>query len=183
MEKQHVEAEENHNANNTNLQNTDTHNNLDLPDTEPYFGDIPEHPTEGTFRVMSNNMNNLPIREDPDDDTEYQGDKCENEAVFKAIQDYGVDILLMQETGVNWSHLARKNQWRERVSQCLDVHQTKSKLSHNCHDATGQRRQWGGTGVFTYGRLAHHAMGAGSDKAQLGRWTWAHYQGRGGMAF
>ena len=49
MEKQHIEAEKNHNADNTNLQNTDTHSNLDLPDTEPYFGDIPEHPAEGTF--------------------------------------------------------------------------------------------------------------------------------------
>ena len=51
---------------------------------------------------MSNKVNNLPIRADPDDRTECQGEECENEAVFKATHDYGVDVLLMQETGVNW---------------------------------------------------------------------------------
>ena len=38
----------------------------------------------------------------------------------------------------------------------------------------------GGTGVMTYGLLAHATAGAGSDKAKLGRWTWACYQGKHG---
>ena len=33
---------------------------------------------------------------------------------------------------------------------------------------------------MTYGLLAHATAGAGSDKAKLGRWTWARYQGRQG---
>ena len=58
--------------------------------TEPHCGDIPECPAEGTLWVMSNNVNNLPIRADPNDRTECQGKECENEAVFKATQDHGV---------------------------------------------------------------------------------------------
>lgn len=54
-------------------------------------------------------------------------------------------------------------------------------MSHNTKDQNACWRQWGGTGILTYGKLAHFAAGAGSDKAKLGRWTWAKYRGTNGV--
>ncbi len=56
-------------------------------------------------------------------------------------------------------------------------------MGHNKHDITGNRKQWGGTGVMSHGKMKHFGMGAGIDKAQLGRWTWARHRGKGGIVF
>ena len=85
----------------------------------------------------------------------------------------------MQEVGLNWSLLTRKNNWQTRVDRSLKYYKTRTKLGFNTLDKTGNVRQWGGTGVFSHGKLFHYSAGAGCDP--LGRWTWAKYQGKGGV--
>ena len=94
-----------------------------------------------------------------------------------------LQVVAMQETGVNWSVVLRENQWRARMESYLDPSQVCAKMCHNTHATTNDEFQWGGTGIMTHGKLKHFAMGAGSDKAKLGRWTWARYRGKGDTVF
>ena len=129
------------------------------------------HLNKHELRIGSINVNCIPVRADDN----------KNEELLTAIAKAELDITLMQEIGVNWSRISRPNQWNHRVREYMDPSHTKSVLNHNRHDITNCRWQYGGTGIITHGKLAHFSMGAGSDKAQLGRWTWARYQGKGGV--
>ena len=53
-------------------------------------------------------------------------------------------------------------------------------MSHNVHDRRHTTHQWGGTGIVSLGQMADISAGAGSDKAKLGRWTWARCRGANG---
>ena len=65
---------------------------------------------EGTFRIGSINIDNLPLTaEDP-----------QNEILFQAIHNYEIEITLFQEVGVNWSNVSRANQFRARADTYLD---------------------------------------------------------------
>ena len=145
---------------------TEIHN-----ENEPYFGDTPGPKRRGRLRLHCLNVNNLPL---------YRGEP-KDKSLFNSIRKYSSDILLLQEIGVNWSRTAQRDQWSQRLLADFDPSQTKTKYSHNVHDMSCVRRQWGGTGIATFGKLAHYTMGAGSDKAKLGRWTWARYRGKGGV--
>ncbi|CAB9522814.1 unknown protein [Seminavis robusta] len=104
--------------------------------------------------------------------------EAKNSSFFTAVVNLQLDVTLMQEIGVNWSAVHRQDQWYERVKDQLEPQQTKSFMSFNRHDLTNTKHQWGGTGILSHGKLSHYSMGAGSDKAQLGRWTWARYRGK-----
>ena len=137
----------------------------------PYFGDTPGRIRSDTFHLGNINIDNLPL-------TAHHSD---NHRLFSAIQDFGLDVLLLQELGINWSRLSRAHQWKARADQYLDSSHVKSRMSHNTHDHTNNPHQWGGTGILSYGKISHFAMGAGSDKAGLSQWTWARYHGKGGV--
>ena len=102
-------------------------------------------------------------------------------ALFQSIREHEIDIAMLQELGCNWPKLSRPDQWRERVNKAFNPKCTRTRCFHNIHDKTGNRHQWGGTGILTHGPMAHQAMGSGGDKSQLGRWTWARYRGKNGM--
>jgi hypothetical protein len=87
----------------------------------------------------------------------------------------------MQETGVNWSVIPHKHQWMERSKQYFEPNTSKISFGFNRHNKTKSPRQWGGTGIFTRGKLIHFSMGTGMDEKGLGRWTWARYRGRQGI--
>jgi len=154
---------------------------------EPYFGDIPGPLGEHYFRLGCLNVNRISPYKDPSlyqrsvsrsplEDTR----EIKHEEIFHLVQKMSLSITLMQEIGVNWSCVPRQHQWRERAAEVLDRNHTKSFLSHNCRDVSGNLMQWGGTGVMSFGKLSHYASGGGSDKAKLGRWTWARFVGRNG---
>ena len=102
-------------------------------------------------------------------------------SLFQAILEFGIDILLLQELGLHWSNLSRPRQWRNRAEKYLNPRCTRTRCSHNIHDTTGTRVQAGGTGILAHDKISHFAMGSGSDKAQLGRWTWSRFRGKNGM--
>ena len=104
-----------------------------------------------------------------------------DQQLFQDITNWELDILALQEVGVNWSVVPYNDQLQQRLDQWFEPGSTKSFLSHNRHANTNNTGQWGGTGIMTRGKLRHYAMGAGSNKAKLGRWTWAKYRGKGGI--
>ena len=95
------------------------------------------------------------------------------------MQAYEIETLLLQEVGVNWSLIPRKQQWAKRCQRYFEPNSMQAKFSNNEHDITGDPKQWGGTGIISQGKLKHYSMGAGSDPSGLGRWTWALYRGKG----
>ena len=126
---------------------------------------------EDTLRIGSINVNNVSPYADEERDSK----------LFQAIIDTEVDILLMQEIGVNWSAIPRSKQWQNRCDKVFEPGLTKNRLSCNRNDPAKTARQWGGTGVFAQGKISFYAMGSGTDKADLGRWTWARYRGKQGI--
>ena len=162
-----------HVSGNHNNNSDDTSTNSDLA---PYFGDLPRKLAKNCIRVGSINLDNL---------SQYEG-KTKNpkdEQLFTSINNYEINILMMQELGLNWDAVNHADQWRERVKANLEYQQTKSYVSHNKQDPKRHPRQWGGTGILSYGKVSFFAMGAGSDKAQLGRWTWSRFRGKGDIVF
>jgi exonuclease III len=165
----------------SNRHSTETNNNEtdDIPeahDQEPYFGDLPYTVSRHCFRLASVNIDNL---------SQYEG-KTKNpkdEHIFTSINNYELGILMMQELGLNWDAVRLEDRWQERVKANMEYQQTRSYMSHNTRDKKRQPRQWGGTGIFAQGKLSHFAMGAGSDLAGLGRWTWARFRGKEGVIF
>ena len=81
-------------------------------DDVPYFGDRPLKHTEKVFRILSANVDNLPFKTDDE--------KGKNVELFKRIKEMHGDCVLMQEVGLNWSLLSRKNSWKARVEQSLE---------------------------------------------------------------
>ena len=132
---------------------------------------MPSEVDENTLRIGSVNVNNVSPYADAERD----------QKLFQAIIDTEVDILLMQEIGVNWSKVPRTKQWQTRCDSVFEPGVTKSRLSFNRHDPTDTAKQWGGTGVFSQGKISFYSMGTGGDKAELGRWTWARYRGKQGV--
>jgi hypothetical protein len=105
--------------------------------------------------------------------------EAKDEAICQVVKDLHIDALSMQELGVNWARVGADNQWKERANVYLDPNHTRSFMSHNRQSIKAHVLQAGGTGIMSYGRLAHIVgAGAGSDTAKLGRWTWARYQGK-----
>ena len=145
----------------------------ELQDTQeaPYFGDLPGKVRSQHFRIGSVNLNNLATVIDDD----------KHAKLFTAINTYGIDIMLMQEVGVDWTAIPRKDGWRARVCESLEITQTKSYMGYNKQAIAKEGKQWGGTGVMSYGKISHFSNGAGQDKAKLGRWSWARYRGKDGI--
>lgn len=125
------------------------------------------------FRVGCININNLPVNKDED----------KNGAFFTDTANYQLDILLMQEIGINWSLCKRKDSFQERLNEWYEKGQSCSKMGWNVHDITGNLQQWGGTGILSQGKIKHFVAEGGTDKMELGRWTWSRYRGKGGIMF
>ena len=122
------------------------------------------------FRLATLNTNNLlPYK-----------DEGKDEQLFSDLKRHEIDIILLQEVGVNWSQVSRQNQLMEHARFSFEEGTFRTRLSYNEHDTTGSAKRWGGTGVGSYGKLTHYSMGAGSDRTGLGRWTWARYRGKDG---
>jgi len=137
----------------------------------PYFGDLPGKVRSQHFRIGSINLDNLSTNKDDD----------KHEQLFTAINNYKLDITLMQEVGVNWSAIPQEHGWKKRIDESLDSSQAKSYMGYNKQTINKRGAQWGGTGILSYGKLAHFAMGAGQDIAKLGRWSWTRYRGKQGI--
>ena len=149
-----------------------THNGDSNTSQDAYFGHILSEVQPGTFRVATINVNNLSTFSNDAKDLAFSSD----------IQRCELDIVLVQEIGVNWSKLDRRNQFHERMKDHFEQGTMRAKLSFNSHDKSGSAKQWGGTGVISHGKLSHYTMAAGADTSGLGRWTWVRYWGKNNVS-
>ena len=146
-------------------------NGFELDPHDPYFGHPPSAVPEDWFRIGCININNLPPLRNETADAE----------LCTQIHKYEIEVLLMQEPGVNWSLVPRHHQWLERNKSSFPPNSVSVKFGFNTHDLTGSKQVWGGTGIVSLGKLKHYSMGAGVDASGLGRWTWARYRGHNGV--
>jgi len=123
------------------------------------------------LRLVCLNLDNLAI----------EINESKEVSLFQSISECGIDILLPQELGLHWSNLSWTKQWHSQVERFLNPKCTQTRYSHKVHDTTGTWVRAGGTGILSHDKVSHFAMGSGCDKAKLGRWTWSHFRGKGGM--
>ena len=128
----------------------DTVTTVELTDAEPevYFGDAVSKLAAGEFRLALLNLSNPPLT----------ADDGKNGLLFNLIIEQDIDILLMQEVGLRWDMIKNRNNWRTRIDETFERNTARTKFSYNIHDDTRSEQQWGGTGVFTQGKLKHYAI-------------------------
>ena len=110
-----------------------THNGYSNTSQDAYFGHILSEVQPGTFRVATINVNNLSTFSNDAKDLAFSSD----------IQRCELDVVLVQEIGVNWSKLDRRNQFHERMKDHFEQGTMRAKLSLNSHDKSGSAKQWG----------------------------------------
>jgi hypothetical protein len=137
-----------------------------LEEEDPYFGDIPGPKRLTHFRLGCLNVNRVSPYRDPSGER-YFSDEVKHEEIFRVVDQQHLDVVLMQEVGVNWSRVSRENQWKARAAVQLNPAHTRSYMIYNTHDLSGSAFQWGGMGTMSYGKISHYSAGAGSDKAKL----------------
>ena len=142
----------------------------DLPE-QTIIGDVLGPKRLHTFRVININIQGIPLsRHHP-----------KNRQFFRSLRRHEADIITIQELGTNWSLARGKDKWHDRLDVAFGRGQYKTILGYNIHDATGNRRQWGGTAIITLGRITQYVRGANVDPSGLGRWVWARFQGKDGV--
>ena len=88
---------------------------------------------EQCFRLATLNTNNL---------SPYK-DEGKDEQLFSDLKRHEIDIILLQEIGVNWSQVSRQHQLMERTRFSFEEGTFRTRLSYNEHDTTGSAKQWG----------------------------------------
>ena len=83
------------------------------------------------------------------------------EHVCQAVCNLHIDVLLLQETDINWHKVGSEHQWKSQAQPFLDPNNTQSYMSCNSCSIKSSPLQAGGMGIMTYGLLAHATVGAG----------------------
>ena len=90
---------------------------------------------------------------------------------------YQMDVLAIQEVGINFTYSGVNGQWKTRLgwNSLLDSHKAKTVNAWNSQSHQRKLQQYGGTTILALGRTAFYAAGSGRDPTNLGRWCWTHY--------
>ena len=136
-----------------------------------YFGHLAGDVPDDCWRIGCININRLP--EDPD--------SADHSIFFQDIINYNLDVVLMQEIGLNWRPVGLSRNFQSRLDKHFEPGQTCSRMGWNEVAASSTNHQWGGTGVMAHGTMKHFGLNAGTDKARMGRWTWARFRGKHGV--
>ena len=147
--------------------NSDTDSASDIENY--YFGDVIGPKSEQVFRGVSCQLGGLPV------------DPCDpmHEELVQAMRLYDMDIVALQEIGINFNYTGVNGQWKNRLgwNTQLDGHRTKTINAYNSNDLNKATQQYGGTAIVARGDTTFWAAGSGKDPTHLGRWCWTRYQG------
>ena len=94
--------------------------------------------------------------------------KAKNDMLRDFLKKYDFDIMVFQETNLNWSVMPPKDQWDERTFGWWKGGHTTSK-AHNTADILSSISQPGGCMVTSVNRAKHKATKCGVDERGLGR--------------
>ncbi len=89
---------------------------------------------------------------------------------------YGIDVMGIAELGVNWKINPNTHSLWERTLGWFENFRV--SVGYNKKDAFSQRAQPGGTAVISQDRIALGICNNGSEKRNLGRWTWSIFEGK-----
>jgi hypothetical protein len=136
-----------------------------------HFGDhmAPEKPSK-IFWGMSCQLGGLPVHSK---DPKYK-------TLIKTILNRQIDVVAMQEIGLNFNCTGASDQWKHRIgwNTWLDGHRTKTVNAWNSLDRVKRLDQYGGVAILGLGRTSFYASGSGIDPSNLGRWCWTRYKGK-----
>jgi hypothetical protein len=142
--------------------------NITLDDAEA-FADIMKTKPRHTIRIALQNIQLL-----PENARHYKSRQLINHIVQAEL-----DVLLMNEVGLNWKAVSADNQWVERMTG--KINGSRAVFAHNITELeTTDTIQYGGVGIFATQELAHRAIDTGKDPANIGRWAWIRIQGKEG---
>jgi hypothetical protein len=133
------------------------------------FGDLLGKKEANVFRIMLQNVNNLPV----------SSHVYRSRQLVDCISNQELDVYLMTEVGLCWNKLSAYDQWYERTTGRL-THQ-KSIFSYNKTELHQTKSiQHGGVGICTTDEGVHRVLSTGEDSSGLGRWAWVRLQGKAG---
>jgi hypothetical protein len=91
-----------------------------------------------------------------------------------------LDLLMLNEVGLNWKAVPADNQWVERTTGRLQ--DSKEVFAHNTTEPDlTDTIQYGGVGMLVATKeLANCIISTGKDPTNLGRWVWIRIQGEEG---
>ena len=91
------------------------------------------------------------------------------------IKKHEIDGVGGAEAGINcWEVMPRPGRLSNLLRATEDM---RSVAAFNWHE-TLNIKQWGGTFMCTYGRLAGRTTETGTDTSGLGRWCWMKFRGK-----
>jgi hypothetical protein len=90
--------------------------------------------------------------------------------LIKTILDRQIDVVAMQEIGLNFNCTGTSDQWKHRIgwNTWLDGHRTKTVDAWNSLDHVKRLDQYGGVAILALGRTSFYASGSGIDPSKLG---------------
>jgi len=142
--------------------------NITMTDAE-VFGDSMKKKPPNTVRIGLHNIQLM-----PENSRHYK-----SRQLIDHISNAELDVLLMNEAGLNWKKVSADNQWVERTTDKL--HGSKVILAHNTTElAITDTIQYEGVGIIATQELAHCIIDLGHNPTNLGRWAWIQIQGKEG---
>jgi len=121
------------------------------------YGDILQHKEENTFRVVSQNVQTLPV----------DARSERSRKVVNTIIDTESDVFLMNEVKLYWPKVEKENKWFERVIGRFRAHRALFGCNTTEHDRTGLQ-QFGGVGLIATDEAVNRAKNRGKDPTGLG---------------
>jgi hypothetical protein len=142
--------------------------NITLNDAEAFADKMRAKPAN-TVRLALHNVQLLPPN----------ARHYKSRQLIQHISQAELDVLLMNEVGLNWRALPAGNQWVERTTGKLNG--SKAVFAHNTTELqTTDTIQYGGVGIVATQEIANRIISTGRDPTNLGRWTWIRIQGKEG---
>ena len=139
---------------------------MTLEDAEEY-GDRLNRKPDNILRVMLHNVNRLPI----------SGKSDKSKKLVSMIAHKQIDVALLTEIGLSWTHLDNTDRWYERVREAFQS--TRSEVANNeTEPDLTDKAQFGGVLVMAVDDVSHRVISQGKDPTGLGRWSWIRMEGK-----
>jgi hypothetical protein len=144
--------------------------NITLQDAES-FADKMETKQPNTVRIALQNIQLLPVNS-----RHYKSRQLINHMIQAEL-----DVLMMNEIGLNWRAVPADDQWVERTQGKLNG--SRAVFAHNTTESeVTDAVQYGGVGIVATKEIAHRNITTGKDPTNLGRWSWIRIQGKEGQS-
>ena len=105
-----------------------------------------------------------------------QGNSLKDDLLRKGIKVYNFDVFGVAETNVDWQLLGEQDRLYMRTKEWWET--SHLNFTHNRVSPPLDKRQWGGSALFSLNQAAHRVVDKGWDPTNMGRWCWTKFRGR-----